>query len=42
VPPAVVTHAPAAVPQNDVAHIEVFRGVKKSDETFDLPTGKKK
>jgi pilus assembly protein CpaB len=46
-PPAVahgvVTHPPAvAVQQNDVAHIEVFRGVKKSDETFDLPTGKKK
>jgi pilus assembly protein CpaB len=40
--PAMVTHAPAAVQQNDVAHIEVFRGVKKSDETFDLPTGKKK
>jgi len=42
VAPAVATHGPAAVKQNDVAHIEVFRGVKKSDETFDLPTGKKK
>jgi pilus assembly protein CpaB len=43
VAPVVVAHSPpSAVQQNDVAHIEVFRGVKKSDETFDLPTGKKK
>jgi pilus assembly protein CpaB len=42
VAPAAVTHAPPVVQPNDVAHIEVFRGVKKSDETFDLPTGKKK
>jgi pilus assembly protein CpaB len=27
--------------QIPVAHIEVFRGVKKTEETFDLPTGKK-
>ena len=32
---------PSAVQARDVAHVEVFRGVKKSDETFDLPTGKK-
>jgi len=30
-----------AVKQGQVTHIEVFRGVKKSDETFDLPIGKK-
>jgi hypothetical protein len=28
-------------PQTEVARIEVFRGVKKSEETFDLPTRKK-
>jgi pilus assembly protein CpaB len=27
--------------QPDVARVEVFRGVKKSEETFDLPVGKK-
>jgi pilus assembly protein CpaB len=27
--------------QREVARVEVFRGVKKSEETFDLPTGKK-
>jgi pilus assembly protein CpaB len=42
VAPAVVAHPAApALPQNDVARVEVFRGVKKSEETFDLPTGKK-
>jgi pilus assembly protein CpaB len=30
-----------AAPEKPMAHIEVFRGIKKSDETFDLPTGKK-
>jgi pilus assembly protein CpaB len=40
--------SPAAAPsekpgaqQREVARVEVFRGVKKSEETFDLPTGKK-
>jgi pilus assembly protein CpaB len=32
--------APPAL-QREVARVEVFRGVKKSEETFDLPTGKK-
>jgi hypothetical protein len=32
---------PPVVQQNEVARVEVFRGVKKSEETFDLPTGKK-
>jgi pilus assembly protein CpaB len=31
----------AVAQQREMAHIEVFRGVKKSDETFDLPVGKK-
>jgi pilus assembly protein CpaB len=40
-------HAAATTPrvptekESLVAHVEVFRGVKKSEETFDLPTGKK-
>jgi len=43
-PPLKVLPAPVrppVVPQREMAHIEVFRGVKKSDETFDLPAGKK-
>jgi pilus assembly protein CpaB len=32
--------ARAAVPAREVARIEVFRGVKKSEETFDLPSVK--
>jgi pilus assembly protein CpaB len=31
----------AAAQDKQLAHVEVFRGVKKSEETFDLPTGKK-
>jgi len=31
----------AAAPPRPTTYIEVFRGVKKSEETFDLPTGKK-
>ena len=27
-------------PERPMAHVEIFRGVKKSEETFDLPTGK--
>ncbi len=38
--PATETVAPAP-PQRPTTYIEVFRGVKKSEETFDLPTGKK-
>jgi pilus assembly protein CpaB len=34
--------APAqAAPLREVARVEVYRGIKKSEETFDLPTGKK-
>jgi len=48
-PPSSPQQAPApgpsaqtpATPAREVAHVEVFRGVKKSEETFDLPTGKK-
>lgn len=36
---AVESQKPASDKQ--LSHIEVFRGVKKSEETFDLPTGKK-
>jgi len=47
-PPANAPAAPRATTaarvssekQIPVAHVEVFRGVKKSEETFDLPTGK--
>jgi hypothetical protein len=40
------TPAPAPQPQpavkaRPVAYVEVFRGVKKTEETFDLPTGNK-
>lgn len=42
VTPMVAAHAPVAEGrQTDVARVEVYRGVKKSEETFDLPTGKK-
>jgi pilus assembly protein CpaB len=53
VPDGVASRPPAAAPasapldsapvvkQSQVTHIEVFRGVKKSEETFDLPSGKK-
>jgi pilus assembly protein CpaB len=42
-PPAAVAPrimAPEAAP-NEVTRVEVYRGVKKSEETFDLPKGKK-
>ncbi len=48
-PPAAQPSAPqqtsdnrknATAPQHPMAHVEVFRGVKKSEETFDLPLGK--
>jgi len=40
---ASVKPAPTApvVPDREMAHVEIFRGVKKSDETFDLPPAKK-
>jgi pilus assembly protein CpaB len=38
--PAAPTQQPA-VKSRPVAYVEVFRGVKKSEETFDLPTGNK-
>lgn len=41
VPPQAVAAQPQAPPQREVARVEVFRGVKKSEETFDLPIGKK-
>jgi len=39
--PAIVPHQPRPAAQPEVAHVEMFRGVKKSEETFDLPLGKK-
>jgi len=38
-----VTAAPPPAPtvQREVSRVEMFRGVKKSEETFDLPAGKK-
>jgi pilus assembly protein CpaB len=41
VTPAVAQPQTPVVQPRDVARIEVFRGVKKTEETFDLPTGKK-
>jgi pilus assembly protein CpaB len=38
--PAHVQQVPAAQ-QREVARVEVFRGIKKSEETFDVPAGKK-
>ncbi len=38
--PVPTQQAPIAKP-HPVAYVEVFRGVKKSEETFDLPTGNK-
>jgi pilus assembly protein CpaB len=40
-PTAPVAAAKPATPEREMAHIEVFRGVKKTEETFDLPIGKK-
>ena len=40
--PAAATRPPVAeVRPSGVARVEVYRGVKKSEETFDLPIGKK-
>ncbi len=39
--PAPVRAHPVVAKEREMAHIEVFRGVKKSDETFDVPAGKK-
>jgi pilus assembly protein CpaB len=39
-PKAAQPQTPAAL-EREVDRVEVFRGVKKSEETFDLPTGKK-
>ena len=38
--PAAVTTAHSQTLQREVARVEVFRGIKKSEETFDLPIGK--
>jgi pilus assembly protein CpaB len=41
-PPAASARPPASVvPPSAAASVEVYRGVKKSEETFDPPTGKK-
>jgi pilus assembly protein CpaB len=39
--PARVQPQVPAAQQREVARVEVFRGIKKSEETFDLPTGNK-